>query len=293
MRISIWPGAGQPWSDILETARHAEETGWDGVWVADHFMPNAGPGRDTRHPTLEAGSLVAALGAAIPRVRIGTLVYGNTYRHPAVVANMAATVDHVTGGRFTLGVGAGWQVNEHEQYGIELPPTKQLLDRFVEALQVIHGLLRQPTTTLTGEYYQLTDAVCEPKPVQDPLPIMIGAKGEKRMLGVVAEYADMWNTWGLPDLIAHKSAVLDRFCAERGRDPKSIARTAQALTVVNGPLPEGLPVPAIGGSPAKLADAIAEYRAAGLDELIVPDGFLGSGAEKLKAMDTVLGLLRG
>ncbi|BCJ46150.1 luciferase-like hypothetical protein [Actinoplanes ianthinogenes] len=293
MRISIWPGAGQPWSDILQTARHAEETGWDGVWIADHFMPNAGTGRDPDHPTLEAGSLVAALGAAVPRVRIGTLVYGNTYRHPAVVANMAATVDHVTGGRFTLGVGAGWQVNEHEQYGIELPPTKQLLDRFVEALQVLHGLLRQSRTTLDGEYYQLTDAVCEPKPVQDPLPIMIGAKGEKRMLGVVAEYADMWNTWGLPDLFAHKSAVLDRFCAERGRDPKSIERTAQALTVVNGPLPEHVAMPAIGGSPAKLADAIAEYRAAGLDELIVPDAFLGSGAEKLKAMDTVLGLLNG
>ena len=206
---------------------------------------------------------------------------------------MAATVDHVTGGRFTLGVGAGWQVNEHEQYGIELPPTKQLLDRFVEALQVIHGLLRQPRTSFAGEYYRLTDAICEPKPVQDPLPIMIGAQGEKRMLGVVAEYADMWNTWGLPDLIAHKSAVLDRFCAERGRDPKSIARTAQALTVVDGPLPEGLPVPVIGGSPERLADTIAEYRAAGLDELIVPDLFLGTGAEKQKAMDTVLGLLKG
>jgi F420-dependent oxidoreductase-like protein len=293
MRISIWPGAGQPWSDILETARHAERTGWDGVWIADHFMPNAAPGRDPEGPTLEAGSLVAALGAAVPRVRIGTLVYGNTYRHPAVLANMAATVDHITGGRFTLGVGAGWQINEHEQYGIELPGVKQRLDRFVEALQVIHGLLRQHRTTLAGEYYQLTDAVCEPKPVQDRLPIMIGGGGEKRMLGVVAEYADLWNTWGLPELIAHKSAVLDRFCAEQGRDPKSIARTAQALVVVDGPLPEGLPVPVIGGSPAKLADAIAGYRAAGLDELIVPDGFLGTGAEKLKAMDAVLELQRG
>ncbi|GIF12791.1 TIGR03560 family F420-dependent LLM class oxidoreductase [Actinoplanes teichomyceticus] len=293
MRISIWPGAGQPWPDILETASHAAGTGWDGVWIADHFMPNAGAGRDPEHPTLEAGSLVAALGAAVPRVRIGTLVYGNTYRHPAVLANMAATVDHITGGRFTLGVGAGWQLNEHEQYGIELPSVKQRLDRFVEALQVLRGLLREPRTTLHGEYYQLTDAVCEPKPVQDPLPIMIGGSGEKRMLGVVAQYADLWNAWGRPELIAHKSAVLDRFCAEHGRDPKSIARTAQAITVVDGPLPEGLPVPAAGGSPERLADAIAEYRAAGLDELIVPDGFLGTGAEKLKAMDTVLALVRG
>ncbi|GLW31840.1 LLM class flavin-dependent oxidoreductase [Actinoplanes regularis] len=293
MRISIWPSAGRPWSDILETAHHAERTGWDGVWIADHFMPNAAPGRDLEQPTLEAGSLVAGLAAAVPRVRIGTLVYGNTYRHPAVLANMAATTDHISGGRFTLGVGAGWQVNEHQQYGIELPPTRQLLDRFVEALQVLHGLLRTPRTTLDGEYYQLTDAVCEPKPVQDRLPIMIGAKGEKRMLGVVAEYADLWNTWGLPDLIAHKSAVLDRFCAERGRDPKSIARTAQALVVVNGPVPEGLPVPVIGGSREKLADAIAEYRAIGLDELIIPDGLLGSGAEKLKAMDVVLEIVNG
>ncbi len=196
MRLSIWPGASQPWQDMLEVARHAADTGWDGVWIADHFMPNAPVGQRADHPVLEAGSLVAALGAVLPRVRVGTLVYGNTYRHPAVVANMAATVDRITDGRFVLGVGAGWQVNEHHQYGIDLPPVKQLLDRFVEALQVLHGLLRTPTTTFAGEHYQLTDAVCEPKPVQDPLPIMIGAKGEKRMLKVVAEYADAWNAWG-------------------------------------------------------------------------------------------------
>src|SRR3712207_5367907 len=105
MKISIWPNAGQPYAGILEAAQHAADTGWDGVWIADHFMPNAGNG-DPAHPVLEAGSLVAALGAVVPRVRIGTLVYGNTYRHPAVLANMAATVDHITGGRFTLGVGA-------------------------------------------------------------------------------------------------------------------------------------------------------------------------------------------
>ncbi|GLY06691.1 TIGR03560 family F420-dependent LLM class oxidoreductase [Actinoplanes sp. NBRC 101535] len=291
MRISIWPGAAQPWTDVLEVSRHAADTGWHGVWIADHFMPNAGAGFDPHHPVLEAGSLVAALGAAVPRVRIGTLVYGNTYRHPAVLANMAATADQISGGRFTLGVGAGWQINEHAQYGLELPPTKQLIDRFVEALQVLRGLLRDPETTFDGTHYQLTDAVCEPKPVQDPLPILIGAKGEKRMLRVVAEHADMWNAWGTPDLIAHKSAVLDRHCADVGRDPASIQRTAQATTVVDGPLPEGLSTPVIGGSPAKLADTIAEYRAIGLDELIIPDGRLGATvAEKRKAMDVILGL---
>jgi len=293
MRLSIWPGAGQPYGEILEVARHAADTGWDGVHIADHFMPNAGTGRPADAPVLECGSLVAALGAVVPRVRIGTLVYGNTYRHPAVLANMAATVDRITDGRFTLGVGAGWQINEHEQYGIELPPVKQRLDRFVEALEVLHGLLRQPTTTVDGEYYQLKDAVCEPKPVQDPLPILIGGSGERRMLGIVARYADAWNTWGRPDLIAHKSAVLDRFCAEQGREPKSIARTAQALTVVDGPVPEGLSMPVIGGSPEELARDIAGYRELGLDELIVPDGLLGTGAGRRKAMDTILALVRG
>ncbi|MEU4427987.1 LLM class flavin-dependent oxidoreductase [Actinoplanes sp. NPDC024001] len=292
MRISIWPSAGQPYGDVLEVARHAAETGWDGVYIADHFMPNAGGQSDPDHPVLECGSVVAALGASVPRIRVGTLVYGNTYRHPAVLANMASTVDQITQGRFTLGVGAGWQINEHEQYGIELPPTSKLIDRFVEALQVLHGLLRQRRTTVHGEYYTLTDAVCEPKPVQDPLPILIGAKGEKRMLRVVAEYADMWNAWGLPDLIAHKSAVLDRHCADLGRDPKNIARTAQALVVVNGPLPENTPVPVIGGSKQRLADAIAEYRAIGLDELIIPDWLFAPGAERFKAMDTVLRLAR-
>jgi F420-dependent oxidoreductase-like protein len=293
MRLSIWPGAGQPFSEILEVARHAEETGWDGVYIADHFMPNATPGRDTNAPTLECGSLVAALGAVVPRVQIGTLVYGNTYRHPAVLANMAATVDHISQGRFTLGVGAGWQINEHRQYGIELPPVKQLLDRFVEALKVLHGLLRTPSTTLDGEYYQLTDAISEPKPVQQPLPIMIGGSGERRMLGIVAEYADLWNTWGTPDRIAHKSKVLDDFCAQQGRDPKSIARTAQALTFVDQPIPAGLPSPAIGGTPAELAATIAEYRELGLDELIVPDVTLGRGAERLKAMDMIFHLVQG
>ena len=293
MRLSIWPGAGQPYSEILEVAQHAAGTGWDGVYIADHFMPNAGFGRNTDAPVLECGSLVAALGAVVPRVRIGTLVYGNTYRHPAVLANMAATADHISGGRFTLGVGAGWQINEHEQYGIELPGVKQLLDRFTEALQVLHGLLRTAKTTVDGEYYQLTDAVCEPKPVQDPLPILIGGSGERRMLRIVAQYADMWNTWGRPDLIARKSAVLDEHCAAVGRDPKAVARTAQAMTVVNGPLPEGLPVPVIGGSPEQLRETMAEYEEIGLDELIVPDALLGKGTDRLKAMDVILGIANG
>ena len=173
MRFSVWTSTNQPWDEVLATARHAEATGWDGVWIADHFMGNEPGPIPPDVPTLEAGSVMAALAASVDRVRIGTLVYGNTYRHPAVLANMAATADRISGGRITLGIGAGWQENEHQQYGIDLPPVRELVDRFEESIQVIRSLLREPTTTFAGTHYRLTDALCEHKPVQHPLPILV------------------------------------------------------------------------------------------------------------------------
>jgi F420-dependent oxidoreductase-like protein len=289
MHFSIWPGAWQPFADVVEVARHAEQTGWDGVYFADHFMANEGGAVPPETPTLECATTIAGLAALVPRVRIGSLVYGNTYRHPAVLAKMAATTDQISGGRFTLGIGAGWQVNEHRQYGIVLPPVRERLDRFEEALQVLHGLLRQPSTTFAGEYYQLTDALCEPKPVQRPLPILVGGAGERRMLGIVARYADVWNTWGRPDVIAHKSRVLDDFCAQVGRDPAQITRSAQAMVLINreAPVNQSFP-PMIGGTPEQLRETIAAYAEAGLDEFVVPDRSLGTGAEKLKNMDLLI-----
>jgi alkanesulfonate monooxygenase SsuD/methylene tetrahydromethanopterin reductase-like flavin-dependent oxidoreductase (luciferase family) len=275
---------------VLAAARHAEATAWDGVWVADHFMGNAPGPIPAETPTLEAGSLVAALGAAVGRVRVGTLVYGNTYRHPAVLANMAATVDHVTDGRFVLGIGTGWQINEHEQYGIELPPVRDRVDRFEEAIQVVRSLLHDPTTTFAGEHYRLTDALCEPKPVQDRLPILVGARGD-RMLGIVARFADEWNTWGLPDHIAERSAALTRQCDKVGRDPDAIARSAQALVFFTDDeaeaarLAEAVPRPLMAGTPERLRAVVAAYAEAGVDELIVPDFTLGTGDRKLEALD--------
>lgn len=291
MRFSVWPSANQPWTDLLATARHAEATGWDGVWVADHFMGNEPGPYPAEVPTLEAGSLVAALAAAVERVRIGTLVYGNTYRHPAVLANMAATVDHVSAGRFVLGIGAGWQINEHEQYGIELPPVRGRVERFEEAIQIVRSLLREPTTTFSGAHYRLTDALCEPKPVQDRLPILVGCRGD-RMLGIVARFADEWNTWGLPDHIAERSAMLTRCCEKAGRDADTIARTGQALLFFVDDeaeaerLADALPRPVMAGTPERLRDVLAAYAEAGLDELIIPDNTLGRGRqEKLDALD--------
>jgi F420-dependent oxidoreductase-like protein len=193
-----------------------ESTGWDGVCYADHFMPN---GEDTSGPWSEAWTTIAALAASVPRIRVFPLVTGNTYRHPAVLAKMAATVDHISGGRLVLGLGAGWQENEHLAYGIPLYDIRERLARLEEACRVIKGLFTDPRTTFHGKYYQLEDAPLEPKPVQDPLPLLIGGGGEKITLRIAARYADEWNVWGDVETLRSKMAVLERHCAEVGRDP--------------------------------------------------------------------------
>jgi F420-dependent oxidoreductase-like protein len=293
MRFSVWPTLAQPWDAVLEVTRHAEATGWDGVYVMDHFMGNVGTPGAVEIPTLEGTGALAALAMATERVRLGTLVLGNTYRHPAVLANWAATVDHISGGRLLLGVGTGWQENEHEQYGIDLPRAGELLDRFEEACQVWHGLLRQATTTIDGRHYQLTDAICEPKPVQDPLPLLIGGKGD-RMLGIVARYADEWNMWGLADTIAERGAILDAHCERIGRDPAEVKRSAQALFLVTDDAAKAKTFrddatrPAVAGTADEIAGAVAEWEAVGLHEVIVPDFTLGKGQNRLDRLDLII-----
>lgn len=293
MQLSIWPTLSQPWADVLAVSRHAEATGWDGLYVADHFMGSGAEfGPDTT-PNLEATGAIAALAALTDRVRLGTLVLGNTYRHPAVVANWATTVDHVSGGRLLLGVGAGWQENEHEQYGIPLPPPGERLARFEEACLVLKGLLRSERTSMGGAHYQLTDAVSEPKPVQSPLPLLIGGKGH-RMLGVVARHADEWNMWGLADTIAARAAVLDRHCEAVGRDPAAIRRSAQALILLTDDRAKADAFlagtggrAAIAGTTDAVVEAVEAWRAVGLDEVIVPDFTLGTGSQRLERMDAI------
>ena len=293
MRLSLWPFAHQPWTDLLDAVTHADGTGWDGIYIADHFMGDGGAFGAATTPMLEATAVISALAARTERVRLGSLVLGNTYRHPAVVANWAATVDQLTGGRLVLGIGAGWQENEHEQYGIDLPPARQLVDRFDEACQVLTGLLRRPTTTVDGAHYRLTDAICEPKPVQDPLPLLIGGKRD-RMLGIVARLADEWNMWGLAPAIAERAAVLDRKCEAIGRDPSTIARSAQALVLVTSDEAQAkrfvervAPRAAIAGPPERFAEAVDQWREVGVSEVIVPDVALGAGNERRDHMNAL------
>jgi alkanesulfonate monooxygenase SsuD/methylene tetrahydromethanopterin reductase-like flavin-dependent oxidoreductase (luciferase family) len=294
MRFSLWASLGNPWADVLDGVRHAEATAWDGVYVADHFMADVPGPFPPDSPNLEATAVVSALAAATERVRLATLVFGITYRHPAVLAKWATTTDHVSSGRLLLGLGAGWQENEHQQYGIRLGPPGERVERFEEALRVIRGLLDEDTTTVSGEHYTVTDAVAWPKPVQERLPILIGAKGP-RMLGVVARYADEWNMWSSPAVLAERRAVLDRQCEAIGRDPAEIATSTQALVFVleDDTKAEELEAavgdrPCVAGTPARIAERVAAWRDVGVDELIIPDFTLGTGSQRADALDTII-----
>jgi len=294
MRFSIWPSLSQPWADVRDVVAHAEATGWDGAYVADHFMGDGSAFGAAETPMLEATGVLSALATTTKRVRLGSLVFGITYRHPAVLAKWAATTDHLSDGRLVLGVGAGWQLNEHEQYGIELGSPGVRIERFAEACAILNGLLRAPTTTVDGEHYTVTDALAEPKPLQQPLPLLIGGKGD-RMLGIVARCADEWNMWGLPEAIAERSAALDQRCAAIDRDPATIARSCQALWFMNDDedkadalVQRAAPRAALGGPVERLQETVAQWAEVGVDEVIVPDFTLGTGTVRLERMDTII-----
>ncbi len=215
------------YEDMLRVWREADALPiFEHAWDFDHFMPL---GADPTGPCLEAWTLLAAFAAQTERLRVGVLVTGNTYRHPAVLANMGATVDIISHGRLDFGIGAGWNELEHTAYGIPLYEPGERIRRLGEACEVIRRLWTEETVDFEGRYYQLRGARCEPKPVQKPYPpFMIGGSGEQLTLRVVARYADMWNYAGGPvEEFRHKNEVLDGHCAAIGRDPASIERSMQ------------------------------------------------------------------
>lgn len=196
-----------------------DRLGYDSLWTWDHFVPLDG---DPRGPMLEAWELLAAWGALTRTVRVGTLVTGNTYRHPPVLAKMAATLDHITLGRAMLGLGAAWHEAEHAMYGIPFPSTGGRLARLDEAARVVRQLLDDPVASYAGRHYRLSEAVAEPKPLQARLPLLIGGGGERKTLRTVARYADYWHGHGTPEVLRHKLAVIAAHCADVGRDPAAI-----------------------------------------------------------------------
>ncbi len=198
------------------------------AWLFDHFMPL---GNDPTGPCLEGWTLLSAYATLTKRLRVGLMVTGNTYRHPAVLANMAATVDIVSQGRLDFGIGAGWNELEHTAYGIPLYKPGERIRRLGEACEVIKLLWTQTVTDFDGKYYQLQGARCEPKPLQKPYPpFVIGGGGEQLTLRIVAQYASVWNfAGGSTEEFQHKNTVLDGHCAAIGRDPAEIARSVQLV----------------------------------------------------------------
>jgi F420-dependent oxidoreductase-like protein len=290
VRFSLWPGPQNDWPELLELALAAEAHGWDGLWLADHFMPDT---REARGPAHEAWTTLAALAARVPRLRIGTLVTGNTYRHPAVVAKMAASVDRVSGGRLVLGLGAAWQENEHRAYGIPLPPLRERLARLDEACALIRSLLTRDRTTFHGRYYRLEDAPLEPKPIQRPPPLLIGGGGERVTLRIAARHADEWNCWGSPELLRRKNALLDGYAEAEGRDPAAIQRSAVALVrLLDDPAAAprlSTDRPVVAGTDEQVRSAMQAYRDAGVDEFVVPDFNLGRGSARAEALERFAG----
>jgi F420-dependent oxidoreductase-like protein len=207
-------------ADTIPSIEHA--------WLFDHFMPIFG---DVTGPCFEGWSLLSAFAALTQRVRLGLMVTGNTYRHPAILANIAATVDVISGGRLDFGIGAGWNETEHSAYGIELYKPGERIRRLGEACEVIKRMWTETAPSFEGQYYQIKDAYCEPKPIQKPYPpFVIGGSGEKLTLRIVAQYADIWNfVGGGVDLFLQKSATLNEHCAAVGRDPQAIQRSIQIV----------------------------------------------------------------
>ena len=206
--------------------RVADEAGFDHCWCMDH-LASLGPRDDG--PIFEAWTLLAGMAVATSRTRIGCMVTGNTYRHPALLAKAAVTVDQLSGGRLEFGLGAGWAENEHTMLGLPFGSKGDRADWLEEACEIIRSLWTQPRTSFGGTNYKITEAVAEPKPVQQPYPpIWIGGSGRQRTLRITARYADVWNAaGGSPAEVAEASAVLDQRCDEIGRDPAQIRRSVQ------------------------------------------------------------------
>ncbi len=273
------------WQDIATVARAIDAGRWSSLWVYDHFFPpvdNLG----NEIPTFEAYALLAGLAATTERVRLGTLVTGNTYRNPALVAKMIATMDDMSDGRMNVGIGAAWFEREHTAFGWDFPPLKERSDRLEEAVQLIRLLFdTEGPVTFEGQYYQLDDAPFAPKCIQQPhAPIMVGGGGERRTLLTCARYGDIMNVDAPPHVVRHKIDVLERHCEAIGRDPSEIKKTIQLTCVlVDDPQKAAMWRERFGGEmtpeererdlaigpPERIIEVLQRYESVGVEEAML------------------------
>ena len=257
LRFGICTDQNMDWPTTAERWKYLEQLGFDSLWDCDHMVQPSRPDG----PYHEGWTLLAGLAVVTERVRIGVLVSSNTFRHPAILAKEAATVDHISNGRLEVGIGAGWYVPEHEMFGLEFGEPAELVSRFREAVEIIDSLLRNEYTTYDGEHYQLKDAAFRPRPVQRPRPpLTIGAK-KRKMLRITAEFADRWNSSGTVDDLRARNEMLDEQCAAIGRDPDEIIRSLYGWTIPMGVDP--------WSSPDAFSDVVGRYREAGMSEFLM------------------------
>jgi len=248
------PQQGVSVAELREVWRIADEAGFDHLWNFDHFVPIL---PEVGAEILEAWTLLAAMAVDTRRVRIGVMVTGNTYRHPGVLAKMATTVDHLSGGRLEFGLGAGWNEREHRMLGIPLETPGVHIAKLAEAIQVIRSLWTRPSATFSGRHYRLQEAISDPKPLQRPCPpVWVGGRGERKTLRVVAELADAWNVINVDPVEAGRlGSVLDAHCAAVGRSPAEIRRSAQLPLDVD--------------DPSRTVSLVHEYAARGFFEPVI------------------------
>jgi len=260
--------------ELRSVWRRIEDLGFGWISVWDHFYGATGKPDDAA--CLEAVAMHAALACTTSKVRVGSLVYSVGYRHPAVLAKAITAIDQLSGGRADMGIGAGWAKVEYDAYGIPFPEIRTRMDQLEEGIQCLRGLLHDDVTSFDGQWFQLSEARNEPRPVQAKLPIWIGGGGEKRTLKIAAQHADGWNVpFIAPDAFAHKSAVLDQHCAAVGRDPSEIKRavnvglayTEESLVQQFGALAPMVKPGVLSGSDDQIVDRIGQYVDAGADQV--------------------------
>jgi F420-dependent oxidoreductase-like protein len=281
-----WDGGAAKLRHTLgEIARRADEGGVDRVSVMDHVwqIGHIGP---PEHEMLEAYTTLGWLAARTERVKLLTVVTAVVYREPGLLAKAVTTLDVLSGGRAILGIGAAWNEDEHAGYGFEFPTVKERMDRLEEALQIIRAMFTEPAPTFDGRYYRIDQVLNNPKPIRGRIPILIGGSGEKRTLRLVAQYGDACNLFGDPDTVRHKLDVLERHCADVGRDPAEITTTALQSVIVRptaaeaekalaayadsrGTLPDRVRQFMTVGDPGAVAERMAAYRAVGVDGMVV------------------------
>ena len=293
------------WDDISAVIAAMENGRWHSVYFADHFLPPNRPGASESLTAYEGFTAMAAVAGMTQRLRLGHLVLGNTYRNPALVAKMAGTIDHISRGRFTLAIGAGWFKREHEAYSWEFPSMRERSDRLEEACQLIRMLVSsEEPVNFSGKYYQLVDAPLSPGSYQAPhIPIMVGGTGPLRTLKTLAMYGDVFNLDGFArrgmsiDLYREKTEILEKHCERVGRDPSEIRRTILMPTMLSDDkessdaFVEMIGPDTVAGSASYIIDRVGEFIDEGVDEIMFgrlpndPNEFQRFESEVIAAFD--------